>query len=41
MPFPAPLYTSFAECAAAIDILERILSTNDHHDNQDADELVT
>ncbi|HEX3146514.1 MAG TPA: kynureninase [Gemmataceae bacterium] len=27
---PSPLYTSFAECAKAIDILEEILTTNAH-----------
>jgi kynureninase len=38
---PAPLYTSFAECAAAVDSLESILSHNTHHGLTDSDELVT
>ena len=37
---PAPLYTSFAECAAAIDILEDILTTNAHeHLTEPADRV--
>lgn len=38
---PAPLYTSFAECAAAIDALESILVQNAHLELTDSDELVT
>jgi kynureninase len=38
---PAPLYTSFAECLAAIDTLESILASDAHHQLPDSDELVT
>ena len=38
---PAPLYTSFAECAAAVTTLDDILAQNAHHTLTDADDLVT
>ncbi len=38
---PAPLYTSFAECVAAIDILETLLSTDLPDDPASADAPVT
>jgi kynureninase len=38
---PAPLYTSFAECAAAVDSLDRILADNAHHELTGSDDLVT
>jgi kynureninase len=38
---PAPLYTSFAECAAAVDTLEEILVTNAHDQLPDRDAPVT
>ena len=38
---PAPLYTSFAECEAAIDSLESILAHNAHLELPDCDEQVT
>ena len=38
---PAPLYTSFAECARAIDILEDILATGAHDQLPDHDGPVT
>lgn len=38
---PAPLYTSFAECAAGVDTLAGILADNTHHRLADADALVT
>lgn len=38
---PAPLYTSFAECAAGVDALAGILADNAHHRLADADALVT
>jgi kynureninase len=38
---PAPLYTSFAECAAAIDVLEAILKTNAHEHLSEPAERVT
>lgn len=38
---PAPLYTSFAECAASVDALADILADNSHLTLADADDLVT
>ncbi len=38
---PAPLYTSFAECEAAVHSLESILAHNAHQGLTDSDELVT
>ena len=38
---PAPLYTSFAECERAIDILYDILTTNAHEQLADANDAVT
>jgi kynureninase len=38
---PAPLYTSFAECEAAIDALDDILTTHAHLNSTASDELVT
>jgi kynureninase len=38
---PAPLYTSFAECARAVEILEEILVTNAHDQLPDRDGVVT
>jgi kynureninase len=38
---PAPLYTSFAECMQAIDILEDILNTRAHEQLPDGNALVT
>ncbi|MBX9625787.1 MAG: kynureninase [Gemmataceae bacterium] len=38
---PAPLYTSFAECQAAVDTLAGILADDAHHRLPDADDLVT
>jgi kynureninase len=38
---PAPLYTSFAECARAVDILEEILRTGAHNQLPDHDVRVT
>jgi kynureninase len=38
---PAPLYTSFAECQAAVDSLELILSHDAYHGLKESDELVT
>ena len=38
---PAPLYTSFAECAAALDALDDILTRGTHHELPDADAPVT
>jgi kynureninase len=38
---PAPLYTSFAESARAVDVLEDILATNAHDQLPDHDALVT
>lgn len=38
---PAPLYTSFAECERAIDILEEILATGAHEQLPDRDGPVT
>ena len=38
---PSPLYTSFAECAAAIDALEQILADGSHLELPDADDPVT
>ncbi|HKA07384.1 MAG TPA: kynureninase [Gemmataceae bacterium] len=38
---PAPLYTSFAECIRAIDILEEILRSDAHHQLPDHDARVT
>lgn len=38
---PAPLYTSFAECKAAIDALAAILAAQSHLTLTDADDLVT
>jgi kynureninase len=38
---PAPLYTSFAECARAIDILDEILTTGAHEQLPDRDGPVT
>jgi kynureninase len=38
---PAPLYTSFAECEAALRALGSVLSKNDYHQLPDADDLVT
>src|SRR5262245_841936 len=38
---PAPLYTSFAECARAVEILEEILATDAHLELTDRDALVS
>ena len=38
---PAPLYTSFAECERAVDILEEILVTGAHEQLSDRDAPVT
>jgi kynureninase len=38
---PAPLYTSFAECEQAIDILEDILATGAHESLPDPNGTVT
>jgi kynureninase len=38
---PAPLYTSFAECERAVDILEEILATGAHEQLPDRDAPVT
>ncbi len=38
---PSPLYTSFAECEAAIDVLEQILADGSHLELPDADDPVT
>jgi kynureninase len=38
---PAPLYTSFAECRRAVEILHEILTTGAHERLPDRDELVT
>jgi kynureninase len=38
---PSPLYTSFAECAAAIDVLEDILTTNAHEHLTEPPDRVT
>jgi kynureninase len=38
---PAPLYTSFAECRRAVDILEDILMTRSYEQLPDHDEPVT
>ncbi len=38
---PAPLYTSFADCAAAMDRLEEILTTGTHEQFRDRHDLVT
>ena len=38
---PAPLYTSFAECERAIDILEDILATGAHESLPDPNGTVT
>jgi kynureninase len=38
---PAPLYTSFAECERAVDVLEGILAHNLHEQLPDADASVT
>jgi len=38
---PAPLYTSFAECQAAVDALDRILADDAHLSLPDADDPVT
>jgi kynureninase len=38
---PAPLYTSFADCARAIDILEDVMTTRSHESMPDRHALVT
>ena len=38
---PAPLYTSFAECARAVDVLEQALGAGDHLQPPDSDARVT
>jgi kynureninase len=38
---PGPLYTSFAECSKAVDILEEILATKTHDHLPDRDARVT
>jgi kynureninase len=38
---PAPLYTSFAECEAAVEVLDDLLRTNSYLDLPDRDDAVT
>jgi kynureninase len=38
---PAPLYTTFAECEAAVDVLEDLLRTRAYLDLPDRDDAVT